>query len=74
MRASGVALYVCYTGRLMPTEVKDQLIMVRMSSTLRKLAVKAAAARGQTLSEWVRAFIAEATSGPILPRKRGRRK
>ena len=66
--------YICYTAREMPAQVKDQLIMVRMSSTLRNRALKAAAGRGQTLSEWVRALIAEATSGPILPRKRERRK
>ncbi len=59
----------------MREEIKNQLIMVRMSSTLRKRALKAAAGRGQTLSEWVRALIAEATSGPILPpKRRGRRK
>ena len=58
----------------MAPEKKDQLIMVRMSRKLRKCALGAAEARGQTLSEWVRALIAEATSGPILPRKRERRK
>ena len=66
--------YVCYTAGEMPTQVKDQLIMVRMSSTLRNRAIRAAAGRGQTLSEWVRALIAEATSGPILPSKRRQRR
>ncbi len=47
-------------------EIKNQLIMVRMSGTLRRKAQAAAKKRGQTLSEWVRALIAEATSGPIL--------
>jgi predicted HicB family RNase H-like nuclease len=55
-------------------EIKNELIMVRMSGTLRRKAQAAAKKRGQTLSEWVRALIAEATSGPILTRKRGRRK
>ncbi len=54
--------------RPMREEIKNQLIIVRMSGTLAKK-------RGQTLSEWVRALIAEATSGPILPpKRRGRRK
>ncbi len=58
----------------MREEIKNQLIMVRMSGTLRRKAQAAAKKRGQTLSEWVRALIAEATGGPILTRKRGRRK
>ncbi len=44
--------------------------MVRMSGKLRKLAQTAAKKRGQALSEWVRALIAEATSGPIRAPKR----
>ena len=51
-------------------EIKNELIMVRMSSTLRRKAQAAAKKRGQTLSEWVRALIAEATSGPIRRMKK----
>ncbi len=58
----------------MRKQTQDEVIVTRVSATLRKRAQAAADRRGQGLSEWVRALIAEAISGPILPRKRERRK
>jgi predicted HicB family RNase H-like nuclease len=46
--------------------VQDVTLVVRLSATLRGAAQAAAEARGMSLSEWVRALIAEATAGPIL--------
>jgi len=54
--------------------VQDVTLVVRLSATLRDAAQAAAEARGMSLSEWIRALIAEATGGPILaPRRRERR-
>lgn len=54
--------------------VQDVTLVVRLSAQLRDAAQAAAEARGMSLSEWVRALIAEATAGSILaPRRRERK-
>ena len=50
--------------------VQDVSLVLRLFAKLREAAEAAAEARAMSLSEWVRALIAEATGGPILAPKR----